>query len=75
MKTFLLILIVLAAIGAVGALVRGIVIFLRTSEQDLLGSGPNLSGMRQNKMMQARIGFQALAVILVVLLLLLSRSG
>ena len=75
MKTFLLILIILAALGAVGALVRGIVIFLRTSEQDLLGTGPSASGLRQNKMMQARIGFQALAVVLVVLFLLLSRSG
>ncbi len=75
MKSFLLVLIVLAAIATVGALVRGIVIFLKTSEQDLLGSGPNLSGLRQNKMMQARIGFQALAVVLVVLLLMLSRSG
>ena len=75
MKTILLILIVLAAVGAVVALVRGIIIFLKTSEQDLLGSGPNQSGLRQNKMMQARVGFQALAVVLVVLFLLLSRSG
>lgn len=73
MQTFLLILIVLAAIAALVSLVRGIVIFLKTSQADLTGTGPNLSGLRQNKMMWRRVQFQALAVILVVLLLLLTR--
>ncbi|WP_156680169.1 twin transmembrane helix small protein [Sphingomonas profundi] len=75
MQTILIILIVLAALATVGALVRGIVIFLRTTEQDLKGVGPSVSGLRQNKMMRLRIMFQALAVIFVILLLLLSRSG
>jgi hypothetical protein len=74
MQTFLVILIVLAVLGAVGALVRGIIIFLRTTEADLKGPGLNTSGLRQNKMMRMRIMFQALAVIFVILLLLLSRS-
>lgn len=75
MSTLLVILIVLAALATVVALVRGIVIFLKTTEEDLRsgGTGPSQSGLRQNKMMMARIGFQALAIVLVVLFLLLTR--
>lgn len=75
MSTLLVILIVLAALATVVALVRGIVIFLKTTEADLRsgGAGPSQSGLRQNKMMMARIGFQALAIVLVVLFLLVSR--
>jgi hypothetical protein len=73
MQTFLVILIVLAGLGAVAAFLRGIVIFLKTTEADLKGTGPSVSGMRQNKMMRMRLMFQALAVIFVILLLLLSR--
>jgi len=73
MQTFLIILIVVAAIGALVSLVRGIVIFLKTSQADLTGTGPNVSGLRQNKMMWRRIQFQAGAIILVMLFLLLSR--
>lgn len=75
MSTILIILLVLAMIATVVALVRGIVIFLKTSEADLTGNGPNTSGQRQNKMMQARIAFQALAIILVILFLLVARGG
>lgn len=73
MSTLLTILLVLAMIATLVALVRGIVMFLRTTEADLNGVGPSVSSQRQNKAMQARIGFQALAVIIVVLLLLLTR--
>lgn len=73
MQTFLIILIVVAAIGALVSLVRGIVIFLKTSQADLTGTGPNVSGLRQNRMMWRRIQFQAGAIILVMLFLLLSR--
>lgn len=69
MSTFLIILLVLAMIATVGALVRGIVTFLKMTEADLMGTGPNVNGLKQNKMMQARILFQALAVIIVVLLM------
>jgi hypothetical protein len=76
MQTFLTILIILAALATVGALVRGIIIFLRTSHADVHGGpGPSVSGLRQNKMMRMRILFQALAVIFVILLLLLSRGN
>ena len=77
MQTFLVILILLAAIATLVALVRGIITFLRTTEQDLKehGSGPSASSLKQNRMMMARIGFQALAVLLVGLLLLMSGGG
>jgi len=76
MQTFLTVLLILAAIGAVVALIRGITIFLRTTAADLKGpDGMNMSGVRQNKMMRMRILFQALAVIFAVLLLLLKRSS
>jgi hypothetical protein len=75
MQTFLTIAIILAVIGAVVALVRGIIIFLRTSHQDVHGGGPSVSGLKQNKMMRMRIMFQAIAVILVILILLLARGG
>lgn len=77
MQTFLTILIILAALAAVGALIRGIVIFLRTSHEGVHGggTGPSVSGLRQNKMMRMRILFQALAVIFVILILLLARGN
>ncbi|AGH49501.1 MULTISPECIES: twin transmembrane helix small protein [Sphingomonadales] len=75
MSTFLIILMILAMLATLAALVRGIVIFLKTTEADLTGSGPNLSGQRQNRMMRARIGFQALAIILIILFLLVARGG
>jgi hypothetical protein len=74
MQTVLIVLIVLAMLGTVVALVRGIIQFLKTSTEDLNSPGPNFSGERQNKMMRMRIAFQAAAVILVILLLALSGT-
>ncbi len=75
MSTVLTILIIVAMIATMVMLVRGVIIFLRTTEQDLKGEGPSASGMKQNKAMQMRILFQAIAIILVVLLLLLYSGG
>lgn len=77
MQTFLVILIIVAAIATVVTLIRGIVTFLKTTEQDLkgTGTGPSASSLKQNKMMMARIGFQAVAILLVALLLLMSGGG
>ncbi|WNO54343.1 twin transmembrane helix small protein [Stakelama saccharophila] len=69
MQTFLVILLIGAMLATVAALVRGIVTFLKTTEADLKGEGPSEPGMRSNKMMQARILFQALAILIVVLIL------
>ena len=74
-NTIFFFLILAAIVATVVALVRGIIAFLRTTEADLKGGGVNQSGLRQNKMMRMRIAFQAVAVILVILLLILSRGS
>jgi hypothetical protein len=75
MSTFLVILIVLAMAATLFALIKGIVTFLKTTEADLRAGpdGPSVSSRQQNKMMSARIAFQAVAILLVALLLLISR--
>jgi type VI protein secretion system component VasF len=77
MNTLLIILIVLAMGGTLFALIKGIVAFLQTTEADLKSAdgGVSRSAERQNKAMFMRVGFQAGAVVLVMLLLLLSRQG
>ena len=74
MQTFLLVMIILAAIGALVSVVRGVIIMLRTSREDMEGTGVSQSGLRQNKMMWRRVQFQAIAVIFVVLFLLVARG-
>ena len=76
MTIFLWILLILAAIATVVMLIRGIVTFLRTTEEDLkaqANGGPSPSGLKQNKMMMGRIMFQAIAVLIAALILMLSR--
>ena len=77
MSTLLIILIALAMGGALFALIKGIIAFLQTTEADLKSAdgGVSRSAERQNKAMFMRVGFQAGAVVLVMLLLLLSRQG
>lgn len=72
MTIFLAILLVAAMIATVVALVRGVVSFLQATEADLKGTGPSVASTRSNKMMQARIFFQALAIMIVVLILFVS---
>lgn len=70
MKLFLILLLIAAMIATVVALVRGIITFLRVTEADLKdGNGPSASALKSNKMMQQRILFQALAIVVVVILL------
>jgi len=70
MNTFLAILLFAAMIATLVALVRGIVVFLKTTEAELKGDGgPSASALKSNKMMQHRIFFQALAVLIVVVIL------
>ena len=75
MTTFLWILMIAAAIAALVMLIRGVVTFLKTTETDLKsgGAGPSASGLKQNRMMMGRIFFQALAVFIAALLMLLMR--
>jgi len=74
MQNLLGILLIAAMIATVAMLVRGIIAFLRTSEADLKGSGVSESGLKQNRMMRMRIAWQAVAIIIVILLLVMSRS-
>ncbi len=70
----LLIFLLVAAMGAtVFMLVKGIVTFLKTTEEELKSgeSGPSASGLKQNKAMMGRIMFQAVAVLIIALLLMM----
>lgn len=70
MQTFLVLLLVAAMIATVVALVRGVVSFLQTASADVRnGDGPSASQLKSNRMMQQRILFQAIAVMIVVVLL------
>jgi hypothetical protein len=76
MSSALAILLVFALVATVVALVRGIVSFLRTTDTELRRDpqlGPSASSLRQNRMMWRRIQFQALAIFVAVLLLLLAH--
>ena len=75
--SILSVLLILAVIGAVVMLVRGIIAFLKTTEADLKGesSGPSASSLQQNKMMQGRVAFQALAIVIVIIMLAMARGG
>lgn len=72
MTVFLAILLVAAMIATVVALVRGVISFLQATEADLKGTGPSVASTKSNKMMQARIFFQALAIMIVVLILFMT---
>ncbi|WP_085809936.1 twin transmembrane helix small protein [Sphingomonas sp. TZW2008] len=72
MQTFLVILLVAAMIATLVALIRGIVAFLKSASDEAHGintGGPSASQLKSNRMMQQRILFQALAVLIVVVLL------
>lgn len=75
MRIFLALLLIATMIATLVALIRGIVAFLKTTEADLnsTATGPSASSLKQNRMMFARIGFQAAAILIVALLLMLSR--
>jgi hypothetical protein len=74
MQTFLFVLIILAAIGALVSVIRGVIIMVRTNHDDLTGTGVSQSGLKQNRMMWRRIQFQAVAVVLAVIVMLLARG-
>ena len=74
MKLFFGILIILCALGAVISIVRGVIAMLQQDHARLNEDGISESSLKQNRMMWRRIQFQALAVILAVVLLMLARS-
>lgn len=72
MTTFLALLLIAAMIATVVALVRGVVLFLKNASDDVKsGDGPSATSIRSNQMMMYRIIFQAVAILIAVLLLLL----
>ena len=76
MNYILIPLIVILVVMVVVSLVRGIVAFLQSTKEDLNreeGTGATEMQLLQNKMMFARIKYQALAVIVVGLLIAISR--
>ena len=69
------IILVLIALVVV-SFVRGIAAFLASTKQDLErpeGSGPSPMQLRQNQMMFARIKYQALAVLAIVVVIVVSH--
>lgn len=74
MSIYLTILLVAAMIATVAMLVRGLVIFLMNASNDVKGEGggPSASALKSNKAMQYRIFFQAIAITIVVLILVLA---
>ena len=77
MKTTLFAIVIIGLmIMVVISLVRGIIAFLQSTIDDLdrdPAAGPSANQLMQNKMMFARIKWQALAVVVVGLLLAISR--
>ncbi|MCU6454667.1 twin transmembrane helix small protein [Sphingomonas sp. A2-49] len=72
MNTFLVILLIAAMLATVVALVRGVIAFLQESHAQVRsGEGPSAASLKSNRMMQQRIFFQALAILIVVLILFL----
>jgi hypothetical protein len=75
MQTFLVIVIVLLMVMVVVSLVRGIVAFLQSSRADIEAGDERHKELQlqQNRMMFARIKWQAAAVLVVALLLSATR--
>ena len=72
MTVFLALLLIAAMIATVVALVRGVIRFLKNASDDVKnGEGPSATSIRSNQMMMYRIIFQAVAIAIAVLLLLL----
>jgi|TARA_R110002012_G_scaffold134368_17_gene287669 hypothetical protein len=72
MNTFLIILLVILMVLVVASLIRGIVAFMKSTKIDLeSGEQTDATDMQlmQNKMMFARIKYQALAVVVVAVIL------
>lgn len=66
MDTFVIVLIVLAAIATATVLVRGVITMAR---------GKDITGQQSNKMMSYRVAFQLLTIILVVILVFVVRGN
>lgn len=75
MNTLFVILIIGLAAMVVVSLVRGVIAFLRSTRLDLEAGGEEVTRfqLQQNKAMFARIKYQALAIVVVAVLLMINR--
>ena len=77
MTTFLVIVLVILMGFTVFSLIRGVIAFMKSTKLDLesdhSGAGASDMQLMQNKMMMSRIKYQALAIAVVALLLLMTR--
>jgi len=73
MNAVIILVIVGLAIMVVVSLVRGLIAFLKMTEEDLKNPGISRSHEMQNRMMFARVKYQALAIIAITVLLLINR--
>ena len=75
MTTFLVIVLVVLMALTVYSLVRGVVAFLQSHRADIDAGGDRQKDMQilQNKMMFNRIKYQALAIVVVALILMIAR--
>ena len=75
MNTVLVIALVLAMVFVVVSLVRGIIAFLQSHRADIDAGGERQKDMQllQNRMMMNRIKYQALAIVVVAILLMLNH--
>ena len=73
---YVLIILIIAAVGAVVyALARGLIAFANMEPGDVDADGITASHKKQNEMMFARVKYQAIAVVLVILMLVIAGSG
>lgn len=77
MITFLIIVLVILMGLTVFSLVKGVIAFMKSTKLDLDsdhgGTGASDMQLMQNKMMMSRIKYQALAIAVVAILLLMTR--
>lgn len=76
MNYILIPILVILMVMVVVSLVRGIAAFLQSTKMDLErdeAAGASEMQLRQNKMMFARIKYQALAIVVVALVIMASR--
>lgn len=75
MKTVLVILLIVAMILVVLSLVRGVIAFLQSYRADIDSGGEHQKEMqlKQNQMMMNRIKYQALAIVVVAVLLMMGH--
>ena len=77
MNYILIPLLIVLLIMVVVSLVRGVIAFLQSAREDINrdpnSTKPSAMQLRQNQMMFARVKYQAMAIVVVVLILAIAR--